>query len=111
MQRPVDNGTEPTITERDSSNGSRKRERDSWEEEPTERRPSKRRHSEEEVTRLEEEEEVQTLLEPWEDAVEPLPEISLILRSENGEQFDCICMAREFPALLTDETCRVGPNK
>jgi hypothetical protein len=110
MQRPVDDGTGPTVTERNSSNGSRKRERDSWEEEPTERRPSKRRHSEEEVTQLEEE-EVQTLLEPWEDAVEPLPEISLILRSENGEQLDCVSTAREFPASLTNETCRAGPNK
>jgi hypothetical protein len=109
MQRSVDDGTEPTVTERNSSNGSRKRERDSWEEEPTERRPSKRRHSEEEITQLEE--EVQTLLEPWEDTVEPLPEISLILRSKNGEQLDCVSTAREFPALLTNETCRASPNK
>jgi hypothetical protein len=83
VQRPVDNGTTPMIAESDSSNGSRKRERDSWEEEPTERRPSKKRHSEEETARLEEA-EVQTLLEPREETVEPIPKISLILR-RNGE--------------------------
>jgi hypothetical protein len=88
MQRPVDNGIEPTIAESDSWNGSRKRQRDSREEEPTEHRPSKRRHSEEEIKL--EEAEVQTLLESREGTVEPLPEISLILRSENGEQLDCI---------------------
>jgi len=80
MQRVIDNCTEPAITESDSSNGSRKRERGSCEEEATEHRPSKKRHSEEEATRLEEA-EVQTLLDPREDTIEPLPEISLILRS------------------------------
>lgn len=66
-----------TITESNSSKGSRKRER---EEGPTVHRPSKKRRSEEETNRLEEA-EVQIALDPWEGTIEPLPEISLILRS------------------------------